>query len=43
MYLIVSGANKIAGFDRFWLALALVADLASYGTSAYGKRNRIPV
>jgi hypothetical protein len=42
MYAIVYGANGIVGFDWIWLALALVADLASYGGGAYGNRDRIP-
>ena len=42
MYLIVYGVNGIVGFDWVWLGLALVADLASYGGSAYGNRERIP-
>jgi hypothetical protein len=40
MYLIVFGANGIVGFDWVWLGLALIADLASYGGSAYGNRSR---
>ena len=30
----------IAGFDWVWIGLALVIDLASYGTSAYGGRQQ---
>jgi len=40
MYLIVYGPNGIVGFDWFWLILALLADLGSYGGSAYGNRER---
>ena len=30
----------IVGFDWIWLALALFADIASYGGGAYGNRGR---
>jgi hypothetical protein len=30
----------IQGFDWVWIGLAVVIDLASYGTSAYGGRNQ---
>jgi hypothetical protein len=41
MYLIVFGANGIVGFDWFWLVLAFLADLGSYGGGAYGNRDRL--
>lgn len=41
MYVIVS-AGGVTGFDWFWVALAVVADIASYSGSAYGNRDRIP-
>jgi hypothetical protein len=40
MYLLVFGANGIVGFDWVWLGLAFIADLGSYGGSAYGNRDR---
>jgi hypothetical protein len=39
MYVIVYGANGIVGIDWFWLALALVADIASYASSAARRRD----
>jgi hypothetical protein len=39
MYLILGG-GPVAGFDWFWLGLALLTDLGSYGGSAYGNRER---
>jgi hypothetical protein len=41
MYVAVSPGGA-TGFDWFWLALAVVADIASYSGSAYGNRDRIP-
>lgn len=41
MYVLVYGANGIVGFDWVWLALAVVADIASYSSSAY-KRKDVP-
>jgi hypothetical protein len=41
MYVVVSPGGA-TGFDWVWLALAVVADIASYGGSAYGNRDRIP-
>jgi hypothetical protein len=38
-YLIYPGG--IVGFDWIWLALALFADIASYGGGAYGNRGRL--
>ncbi len=40
MYVIVAPGG-IVGFDWVWLALALVADLASYGGGGYGNRDRL--
>lgn len=43
MYLIVwSPVTGIVGFDWVWLALALVADISTYGGGAYGNRDRLP-
>lgn len=42
MYLVVYGVNGIVGFDWVWLGLALLTDLASFGGSAYGNRERVP-
>jgi hypothetical protein len=41
MYVSV-GINGLSWFDWVWLALALMADLGSYGGGAYGNRNRVP-
>jgi preprotein translocase subunit SecY len=41
MYLLVF-AGGITGFDWLWIGLAVVADIASYGGSAYGNRDYIP-
>jgi len=41
MYLMVAGVSGIVGFDWVWLGLALLADIASYGGSAYGNRDRL--
>jgi hypothetical protein len=41
MYLLVF-AGGITGIEWLLIALAVVGDLASYGGSAYGNRNRIP-
>lgn len=41
MYVIVA-AGGVTGFDWFWVALAVVADIASYSGGAYGNRDRIP-
>ncbi len=41
MYLIVAPGG-IKGFDWLWIGLAVGADIASYGGSAYGNRDRIP-
>lgn len=40
MYVIVAPGG-IVGFDWFWLALALVADIGAYGGGGYGNRNRL--
>jgi hypothetical protein len=41
MWILVSGGG-ITGFDWVWIGLSVVADIASYGGSAYGNRDRIP-
>jgi hypothetical protein len=41
MYVLVSPGG-ITGFEWVWIALAVFADIASYGGSAYGNRDRIP-
>lgn len=42
MYILVLPGGLI-GFDWFWLALAFVADIATYSGGGYGNRDRIPV
>jgi hypothetical protein len=41
MYTFVHGVNGIVGFDWVWLALALVADIATYSSGAW-KRKEVP-
>lgn len=41
MYLAV-GVNGVTGFDWVWLGLALLADIASYSSSAYSNRDKVP-
>jgi len=40
MYMIVAPGG-VVGFDWLWLAIALVADIASYG-SGYRQRSSVP-
>ncbi|NOX61110.1 MAG: hypothetical protein GXP42_04070 [Chloroflexi bacterium] len=42
MYVLVFPGG-IVGFDWIWLALGLLADIASYSGGAYTGRERIPV
>ena len=39
MYVAVE-PRGVEGFDWFWIALALLADIVSYSGSAYGNRER---
>lgn len=39
MYVIIF---PVVGFDWIWLALALMADIGSYGGGAYSNRSRLP-
>jgi hypothetical protein len=41
MYAIIAPGG-VVGFDWLWLGLAVLADLTTYGGSAYGNRDRIP-
>jgi hypothetical protein len=41
MYVLVYGANGIVGFDWVWLGLAVVADIFTYSSGAY-KRKEVP-
>ena len=41
IYTIVYGANGPVGFDWLWIGLGLLADIASYTSGAY-KRREIP-
>jgi len=41
MYVLVA-AGGISGGDWFWMALALVGDIASYAGGAVGGRGRVP-
>jgi hypothetical protein len=41
MWVIVYGVNGIVGFDWVWIGLALAADIATYTSGAY-KRKDVP-
>jgi hypothetical protein len=41
MYMLVF-PNGVTGFEWVLMAIAVIADIASYGGSAYGNRDRIP-
>jgi len=41
MWIFVYGVNGIVGFDWVWLGLGLVADIATYTSGAY-KRKQVP-
>lgn len=40
--LLWSPTSAISGTDWIWLGLAVLIDLVSAGTSAYGNRDRVP-
>src|SRR6476646_790035 len=42
MYTVVWTVGGINGWAWLWVALGVVADIASYSGSGYGNRNRIP-
>ncbi|MPZ48431.1 MAG: hypothetical protein GEU75_03815 [Dehalococcoidia bacterium] len=42
MFVIVAPFGNVAGWDWFWLVLALVADISTWGSSSYSNRGRIP-
>jgi hypothetical protein len=42
MFVAVAPFGNVYGWDWFWLALAIMGDIASLSSSAYGNRNRIP-
>lgn len=39
MYIFISPGG-LGGWDWFWLGLMFIADIASYGGSAYGNRSK---
>ncbi len=41
-YVAVAPTGVVAGFDWFWLSIALVTDLASLSGGAYRSRVRLP-
>lgn len=41
MFVIVAPNGDVTGFDWVWLALGLMADLSSYGSSGYGRRDYV--
>jgi hypothetical protein len=41
-FVAVAPFGNVASWDWFWLALAFIVDLSSYGSSGYGNRDRIP-
>lgn len=40
MYVVVAGGG-VHGFDWFWLAIAVIADVSMYASGGYGNRRRI--
>jgi hypothetical protein len=42
MYTILWTVGGLSGWDWLWLGIAVVLDLAHYGSSAYGNRERLP-
>jgi hypothetical protein len=42
MYVAVAPLGNIEGWDWFWLALGLLADMSSYATGGWSNRDRIP-
>ena len=42
MFVAVAPFGNVAGWDWFWLALAVFADFSSYASGGYSNRNRIP-
>jgi hypothetical protein len=42
MFVIVAPFGNVVSWDWLWLAFALFGDMASYATSGYGNRNRVP-
>jgi hypothetical protein len=38
----VGGAQGIQGLDWLWLGLALLMDIATFGSAGYANRNRMP-
>jgi hypothetical protein len=42
MWVAVAPFGNAAGWDYFWLALAVLADIFSYTGGGYTNRNRIP-
>ena len=39
---LMQGVGTIEGLDWLWLILAVIIDLANWGTAGYANRNRIP-
>jgi hypothetical protein len=37
-----TAGTGVSGWDWLWVGIALVLDLAHYGSSAYGNRDKIP-
>jgi hypothetical protein len=42
MFVAVAPFGNVANWDWFWLALAFFLDIASWGSSGYGNRGRVP-
>jgi len=42
MYVILWSPTGLAGWDWFWLILAVVIDVMHYSSTAYSNRNQIP-
>ena len=42
MYVLLWSPAGLVGFDWFWLALAVLIDLGSIGSTGYSNRGRLP-
>jgi hypothetical protein len=41
MFVAVAPVGNVVGWDWFWLALAFLGDVASYGSSGWSNRSRL--
>ena len=42
MYVLLWSPAGIAGFDWFWLVLAVIIDVSTAGSSGWANRDRVP-